>query len=316
MARYILKRLLWLIPIIIGVSFIIYCILTLTPGDPARILLGENATPDAVEMLREELGLNSPFLVRYFNWLKGFVTGDFGISYRTKMPVFQEVLDRFPRTVKLACLTSLVSIVLSIPFGIISAVRQYSWIDNVTLFINLILTSAPAFLVGLILILIFSVKLNWLPATGISTWKHFIMPSVAAALNYSAALQRMMRSSMLEVIRSDYIRTAKAKGAREPRVVMGHALQNAVLPVITLIGLNFGWQLGGTIVIEQLFAIPGIGTLLIMSVRVKDVPQVMTSTVFIAILAALINLAVDILYTFIDPRIKSSFYHEKKERVH
>ena len=296
MVKFIIKRLLWLIPICLGVSLIIFAIMDLSPGDPARLLLGESATEEAVEQLREELGLNEPFFSRYFDWVSGVFTGDFGISYRTRQPVFDEVIARFPRTVKLALLTSVISVVLSIPMGVISAVRRYSATDNILLTLNLILTSAPAFLIGLIFILLFSLKLGWFPATGIETWKHFVLPATAAALNYSAALQRMTRSSMLETIRSDYIRTAKAKGAKEFRVIMKHAMGNAILPVITLIGINFGWQLGGTIIIEQLFAIPGIGTLLITSVNFKDAPQVMASSVFVAILAALINLLVDILY--------------------
>lgn len=308
MVKFIIKRLLWLIPICLGVSLIIFAIMDLSPGDPARLLLGESATEEAVEQLREELGLNEPFFSRYFDWVSGVFTGDFGISYRTRQPVFDEVIARFPRTVKLALLTSVISVVLSIPMGVISAVRRYSATDNILLTLNLILTSAPAFLIGLIFILLFSLKLGWFPATGIETWKHFVLPATAAALNYSAALQRMTRSSMLETIRSDYIRTAKAKGAKEFRVIMKHAMGNAILPVITLIGINFGWQLGGTIIIEQLFAIPGIGTLLITSVNFKDAPQVMASSVFVAILAALINLLVDILYAAIDPRVKSQFY--------
>lgn len=308
MLKFIVKRLLWLIPICLGVALIIFSIMDLTPGDPARLLLGESATEEAVSQLRDELGLNQPFITRYVKWVSGVFTGDFGMSYRTRQPVFDEVKVRFPRTVRLAFFTSLISIILSIPFGVISAVRRYSAADNILLAVNLVLTSAPGFLIGLVFILFFSLKLDWFPATGITTWKHYILPATAAALNYSAALQRMMRSSMLETIRSDYIRMAQAKGAREFRIIMKHAMGNAILPVITLIGINFGWQLGGTIIIEQLFAIPGIGTLLITSVNFKDAPQVMASCVFVAIFAALINLFVDILYAYIDPRVKSQFF--------
>lgn len=282
--------LLWLIPICLGVSLIIFAIMDLTPGNPARLLLGESATEDAVAELEEELGLNKPFFTRYLDWVSGVFTGDFGISYRTREPVFDEVMARLPRTVKLAFLTSVLSVLFSIPLGILSAVKRGSALDNVSLVVSLILTSAPAFLVGLVFILIFCLWLGWFPATGVSTWKGYVLPGIAAALNYSAALQRMMRSSMLETIRSDFIRTARAKGCKEMRVIMHHALGNAILPVITLIGINFGWQLGGTIIIEQLFSIPGLGTLLLTSVNYKDAPQVMTSCVLVAILAALITL--------------------------
>ena len=308
MLKFIGKRLLWLIPICLGVSLIIFAIMDLTPGNPARLLLGESATEDAVAELEEELGLNKPFFTRYLDWVSGVFTGDFGISYRTREPVFDEVMARLPRTVKLAFLTSVLSVLFSIPLGILSAVKRGSALDNVSLVVSLILTSAPAFLVGLVFILIFCLWLGWSPATGVSTWKGYVLPGIAAALNYSAALQRMMRSSMLETIRSDFIRTARAKGCKEMRVIMHHALGNAILPVITLIGINFGWQLGGTIIIEQLFSIPGLGTLLLTSVNYKDAPQVMTSCVLVAILAALINLAVDIAYAYIDPRVKAQLF--------
>ena len=308
MLKFIGKRLLWLIPICLGVSLIIFAIMDLTPGNPARLLLGESATEDAVAELEEELGLNKPFFTRYLDWVSGVFTGDFGISYRTREPVFDEVMARLPRTVKLAFLTSVLSVLFSIPLGILSAVKRGPALDNVSLVVSLILTSAPAFLVGLVFILIFCLWLGWFPATGVSTWKGYVLPGIAAALNYSAALQRMMRSSMLETIRSDFIRTARAKGCKEMRVIMHHALGNAILPVITLIGINFGWQLGGTIIIEQLFSIPGLGTLLLTSVNYKDAPQVMTSCVLVAILAALINLAVDIAYAYIDPRVKAQLF--------
>ena len=188
---------------------------------------------------------------------------------------------------------------------------RYSIIDSVSMITAMLLTSIPAFWMGLMLILLFSVKLDWLPATGIDTWKHFILPSISVAINTMASLIRLTRSSMLEVIRADYIRTAKAKGATEKHIVFKHALRNALLPVITQIGINFGLQLGGAIVIEQVFAIPGLGTLMINSVRSKDTPMVMMSITFVAIAAGIVNLIVDLLYTFIDPRVKSSFVKAK-----
>lgn len=311
MLKYIDKRLLMMIPVILGISFIIFAIMDLTPGDPARMVLGEGATPEAVEQKREEMGLNEPFIVRYANFVCGVLRGEFPDSYVTNEPVSKEVVSRFPTTLKLALLGTALSAIVGVSVGIISAVKQYSIIDSVSMITAMLLTSIPAFWMGLMLILLFSVKLDWLPATGIDTWKHFILPSISVAINTMASLIRLTRSSMLEVIRADYIRTAKAKGATEKHIVFKHALRNALLPVITQIGINFGLQLGGAIVIEQVFAIPGLGTLMINSVRSKDTPMVMMSITFVAIAAGIVNLIVDLLYTFIDPRVKSSFVKAK-----
>lgn len=307
MLRYIGKRLLLMVPVILGISFIIFTIMSLTPGDPARMALGDGATPEAVEAKREELGLNDNFFVRYFRYVTDALKGDFPDSYQTNQPVIEEVLARFPTTFKLALIGVAISVIVGVPVGIISAVKQYSVIDTVSMITAMLLTSIPAFWMGLMLILLFSLKLDWLPATGIETWKHFILPAIAVAINTMASLIRLTRSSMLEVIRSDYIRTAKAKGAPPRRVIIKHALRNAMLPVVTQIGLNFGLQLGGAIIIEQVFAIPGLGTLMINSVRLKDTPMVMMSITFVAIAAGLVNLGVDLIYTLIDPRVKLSY---------
>ena len=306
MIRYIIKRLLLMIPVLVGISFIIFAIMDLTPGDPARMALGEGATVEAVEKKREEMGLNDTFMVRYFKFITDTLRGEFPNSYSTNEPVNDEVLLRFPTTLKVALFGTTLSVIVGVLVGIIS-VRQYSLIDSISMVTALLLTSIPAFWMGLMLILTFSLKWDLLPATGIDTWKSFILPSVAVAINTMASLIRLTRSSMLEVIKADYIRTARAKGATEKRIVFKHALRNALLPVITQIGINFGLQLGGTIIIEQVFAIPGLGTLMINSVRLKDTPMVMMSITFVAIAAGLVNLLVDILYAFIDPRVKSSY---------
>ncbi|MDD4781685.1 MAG: ABC transporter permease [Tissierellia bacterium] len=307
MLKFIFKRLMMIIPVILGISFIIFSIMALTPGDPARLMLGENATQEDVEKLREEMGLNDNFVVRYFNYMKDVIRGDFGISYRNRIPVFDEVFARFPNTLVLAFWGISLSVMIGVPIGIISAVKQYSIIDTVSLGVALILTSIPAFWLGLMLILLFSLKLDLLPSTGVETWKHFILPSVTLAAGTMATLIRMTRSTMLEVIRQDYIRTARAKGATENRIIFKHALRNALLPVITIIGINFGFQLGGAMVIETVFAMPGLGTLMITSVRLKDTPMVMASVLFVAIAVSLVNLLVDLLYSYIDPRIKSQY---------
>lgn len=315
MLRYIRRRLLMIIPVILGVSFLIFFIMNFTPGDPAIMILGEGASPEAYDALRQEMGLNDPFFIRYFRYVGNAMKGDFGSSYRTGIPVFQEVATRLPYTLKLALISTLISIVIGIPIGVLSAVKQYSATDNVALGASLLLTSMPGFWFGMMLILLFSLKLKLLPSLGAESWSHFILPSAAAASSTCASLIRMTRSTMLEVIRQDYIRMARAKGAKERTVVFGHALRNALLPVVTIIGVNFGLALGGTIVIEQVFAIPGLGQLMINSIRAKDTPMVIASIMFVAMIASIINLIVDIVYTYIDPRLRSQYETIKTKKV-
>lgn len=307
MLKYIGRRMLMMIPVIIGISFLIFAIMNLTPGDPARLMLGQSASNEAVDALREEMGLNDNFFVRYVNYLKDAVQGDFGVSYRSKVPVFDELFARFPSTLKLAFGSTVIMVLVGLPIGVISAVKQYSIIDNISLFCAFLLTSMPAFWLGLMLILVFSLKLGWFPATGVDTWKHYVLPCVTLAAALLASLIRMTRSSMLEVIRQDYIRTAKAKGAGENRIIMKHSLRNALLPVITIIGMNFASMLGGTMIIESVFAMPGLGTMTITAIRMKDTPLVIASVAFVAIAISLMNLVVDILYTYIDPRLRTQY---------
>ena len=312
MLKYIGKRLLLMVPVILGVSFIIFSIMNLTPGDPALLILGEAATPEAVQELREEMGLNDNFFIRYARYVINALRLDFGRSYRTGLPVIQEIFARFPNTVTLAFWGISLAVIIGLPIGVISAVKQYTLIDGLSLATALLMTSIPAFWLGLILMLTFSLRLNLLPATGADTWKNFVLPSITLAIGTMALLIRMTRSTMLEVIRQDYVRTAKSKGCSTRRVIFNHALRNAMLPVITVIGINFGFQLGGAMITETVFAMPGLGTLMITSVRMKDTPVVMASVLFVAILAGVVNLLVDILYVFIDPRIKSQYIKAKK----
>ena len=312
MSKYILKRLLMIIPVLLGVTFIIFTVMNFTPGDPAVMILGEGATQAEYDALRAQMGLNDPFLVRYFRYVWSALQGDFGTSYRTGIPVFQEIAVRMPYTVNLAVISTIIAVTFGLPIGVFSAVKQYSLSDNVALGTALLLTSMPAFWFAMMLILYFSLKLHWLPSLGVTSWKHYILPAVATSANTLASLMRMTRSTMLEVIRQDYIRTARSKGAKENRVIFGHALRNALLPVVTIIGVNFGISLGGTIVVEQVFAIPGLGQLMINSVRTKDTPMVIASILFAAIIASLINLLVDILYVYIDPRLKAKYASVKK----
>ena len=312
MLKYIGKRLLWMLPVVLGISFILFTIMDLTPGDPARVILGEYASQEDVDALREEMGLNDNFFVRYGKYIVSAVTGDLGQSYRTGVPVVEEIAARFPVTLKIAVMAMFIAVFIGIPVGIISAVRQYSFADIVATMSALAFTSIPAFWLGLLLILLLSVQLHLLPAIGSDSWKHLIMPSVSLAAAQMATIMRMTRSTMLEVIRQDYIRTAKAKGAEPRRIIFHHAIKNALLPVITTVGLSISNLLGGALIIENVFGISGLGTLMVNSVKSKDAPMLIGSVMFAAVVAGLDNLSVDVLYTYIDPRIKAQFVKRRK----
>lgn len=312
MLKYIGKRLLLMLPVILGISFILFAIMDLTPGDPARVILGEYASQEEINALREEMGLNDNFFVRYGRYVADAVTGDLGTSYRSSTPVVEEIAARFPATLQIAVMAMFIAVLIGIPVGIISAVKQYSFADITSTIVALAFTSIPAFWLGLLLILLFSVRLKLLPAVGSDTWKHMLMPAVSLAAAQMATIIRMTRSTMLEVIRQDYIRTAKSKGAPPRRVIFHHAIKNALLPVITTVGLSMGNLLGGALIIENVFGISGLGTLMVNSVKSKDTPMLIGSVMFAAVVAGLVNLAVDVLYTYIDPRIKAQFVKRKK----
>lgn len=265
-----------------------------------------------MDALREEMGLNDNFFVRYGKYIVSAVTGDLGQSYRTGVPVVEEIAARFPVTLKIAVMAMFIAVFIGIPVGIISAVRQYSFADIVATMSALAFTSIPAFWLGLLLILLLSVQLHLLPAIGSDSWKHLIMPSVSLAAAQMATIMRMTRSTMLEVIRQDYIRTAKAKGAEPRRIIFHHAIKNALLPVITTVGLSISNLLGGALIIENVFGISGLGTLMVNSVKSKDAPMLIGSVMFAAVVAGLVNLSVDVLYTYIDPRIKAQFVKRRK----
>jgi ABC-type dipeptide/oligopeptide/nickel transport systems, permease components len=307
MLRYIFKRLLMMVPVVFGIALIIFAIMSLTPGDPARLILGEDAPAEKVAALRSELGLDQTFPVRFLRYVGDALQGDFGSSYRNRQPVFKEIFERFPTTFRIAFFGILIAVFIGLPIGILSAVKQYSVIDTISTIGAMVLTAMPGFFIGMLLILLFALKLGLLPATGIATWKHYILPSLAVASVTMATFIRMTRSTMLEVIRQDYVRTARAKGAGRGRIVFRHCLRNALLPIVTVIGMNFAHQLGGTVMIEAVFAIPGLGSHMVTAVRQKDTPVVMASIIFVAVVAGLINLLVDILYTFIDPRVKAQY---------
>lgn len=307
MSKYILQRLGMMVIVVIGISFIVFAIMNLTPGNPAQLILGQSASPEQVAKLEAELGLNEPFFVRYFSYLGNMFTGDFGSSYQTRLPVFEEILSRFPTTLTLAAVAMFFAALIGVPVGVLSAVKQYSVVDAVSTVAALIFASIPSFVLGLILMLVFALNLHWLPATGLSSLSGYILPAITLSTATMATLVRMTRSTMLEVLKQDYVRTARAKGAEEKSVILHHSLRNALLPIVTVIGVDFGYLLGGTVVIESVFAISGLGSLLITSIRMKDTPMVLAAIMFVTVAYSLVNLIVDIIYAYIDPRIKSQY---------
>ncbi|MDO4519355.1 MAG: ABC transporter permease [Eubacteriales bacterium] len=308
MLKYVGKRLLMLIPVLIGVTFIIFSMLYVTPGDPARIVLGESASPEAVQQYREEQGLNDPFLVQYGRYMKKLIFhADLGTSYSTKKPVIDLIKDCFPATVKLAFASMFVALLFGIPIGIISAIKQYSVFDMCSMGFALLGISMPVFWLGLLLTLLFSVQLKWLPSSGFDSIKHMILPAVSLGAQSVAVITRMTRSSMLEVINMDYIKTARSKGLREKTVILKHALGNALIPIITSAGLQFGTLLGGAVLTESIFSIPGIGRLMVDSIKMRDFPTVQGGVLVIALAFCIVNLLVDLLYAFVDPRIKAQY---------
>lgn len=307
MARYILKRILLIIPVVIGISIIIFTLMSLAPGDTASQLLGRTAKPEEIAMLKEQLGLNDPLPTQYFRYMGNLFQGDFGNSYQNGKPVVEEIAIRFPITLRLALFSTMLVIVFGVGTGIISAVKQYSVLDMTVTTLALVLASMPEFWVGLLLLLVFALQLRWLPAFGTETWQSYILPVFVLSLGIMSMAVRVTRSTMLEVIRQDYIRTARAKGADEKRVILRHALKNALIPVITVVGVDFGNILAGTVVIETVFGISGIGAMIVNAVKLKDIPVAMTATLFLSILFSLIILVLDVIYASIDPRIKAEF---------
>ena len=308
MHKYVIKRLLMLIPVILGVSFLVFFIMSMSPGDPARTILGESAPQESVDALREELGLNDPVIVQYVNYMKDLLHGDLGESYKSGRPVFGEIVSRFPATLKLAFWGMVFAVVLSIPIGIISATKQYSLMDSISMVFALLGVATPNFWLGLMLIIGFSLNLRWFPSGGMKAgWRSLVLPVINLGTGCMANITRTTRSSMLEVIRQDYIRTAKAKGVSRNKVINKHALKNALIPVVTVIGLQFGSLLGGAVLTEAVFSWPGVGTFLVNSIKAKDTPAVLGCVIVFSICFSIVNLCVDLLYAYIDPRIKSKY---------
>lgn len=309
MIRFILKRLLFFIPVLLGVLLIVFTINHFSPADPVYSVLGINITPEQYAIEKEKMGLEKPFLVQYAEYVGQVVTKlDLGVSYVNKRPVIDQILERCPATLKLGAISILITIVFGIPFGIISAIRQYSAVDYTVTVGALFFASMPNFWLGLMLVIIFALKLGWFPATGIATWENWVLPCLALGLAPISTVARMTRSSMLEVVRQDYIRTAHSKGLTESRVIWKHALKNALIPVITVIGFMASMILAGSVVIEAIFGIPGLGMLMMTAISSVDYPLIMGTVLFISVSVCLINLVIDVIYGFVDPRIKAQYY--------
>jgi peptide/nickel transport system permease protein len=308
MYKYIFSRILMLIPVLLGVSFFAFTMLYFTPGDPARIILGDAASPEMVRQFREKEGLDKPFFIQYLRYLyKAVVHGDIGSSYITKRPVAGEILQVLPNTIQLAGISVLCAVIIGIPFGVISAIKQYSLTDTVVTIFAMVGLSVPVFWLGLLLILYFSIYLKWLPSSGLNSWRSVILPAIALGTSSLAVIVRMTRSSMLEVIRSDYIRTVRAKGQREFIVIYRHALGNALIPIITVTGLQFGILLGGSVLTESVFSIAGVGRLMVDAIKSRDFPIVQGGVLIIALAFSIVNLLVDLLYAYVDPRVKALY---------
>lgn len=308
MFQYIVKRILWLIPILLGVTFLVFTIMYLSPGDPAMLILGEGASLENIEALRTEMGLDRSFIVQFLSYVKSvFIDFDLGRSYVSNRVVLDEILARLPNTLRLATWSIFFATLVGIPLGVISATRPYSKTDNVATFVSLLGVSMPTFWQGLLLIILFTSMLGWLPATGFTTWQQMIMPVFTLATSSMGTITRITRSSMMDVLDQDYIRTSRAKGVSEGQAIFKHALRNALIPVVTVVGLQFGALLGGAVLTETVFSINGIGTLMVNAIRTRDTMMVQGGVLFIAFIFTIVNLCVDILYGYIDPRIKSQY---------
>ena len=299
---YTFKRLLMLFPVVIGISFFIFMVLSIAPGCPALMMLTLDAPAEAILALRVDLGLERPLIVQYVSYMLGVIRLDFGTSWFQGFNVFDEFSHRLPHTLRLAVFATLLAILLGIPAGIYSAVRHNKMPDYVITVWSLFFNAMPNFWMGMVFQIIFSLHLGWFPASGVGTWRHMALPVFAIAVNVMAVNSRMTRTWLLDVIRSDYVRTARAKGNRESKVIVKHALRNALLPVVTQVGVGFANIIGGALVIENVFAYPGVGSFLNIAVRANDIPIVVGTIVVIAIFVGVINLIVDLTYAVIDPR--------------
>ncbi len=303
MYGYVIRRLLLAIPVLIGVSILVFAIIRFIPGDPARAVAGVNASPEYIEQVRRDLLLDEGLHVQYYVYMSNLLQGDMGRSTFTRRPVTVELMQRFPNTLLLSATAMAFAIVFGMAAGIVSATRRYSLFDNTSMLLALFGVAAPVFWLGIMFQLLFSVQLGWLPSGGIGTWKHLVLPALTLGLATTALIARITRSSMLDVLGQDYITTARSKGLVERVVVYKHALKNAMIPVVTVMGLQFGTLLGGAVLTETVFSWPGVGRLMVDSILARDYPVVQGAVLILAVLFVTINLVVDIIYAFLDPRI-------------
>ena len=316
MHRYIIKRLFLMIPVIIGVSFLVFFIMDMAPGDAVDLMAPEGATAEDLDAIRHELGLDQPVVIRYVKYMGGMLHGDMGVSYVSKTDVFDTYMEKLPATIKLSFASILVSVLLSVPLGIYSATKQGTLQDNISMVLAMIGLSMPNFWLGLLLIIAFSLKLHMFPSGGDQTFSSIVLPALTIGTGLMATLTRTTRSSMLDVLKQEYLRTARAKGIPEKIVVMSHALRNALIPIITIIGTQLAGVLGGSVLTETVFAWPGVGRLIVDSLNMRDTPLVTGSIIMTTILLSIVLLLVDLLYAVVDPRIKAQYITKRGKKKH
>jgi len=302
--RLLLRRLIRSVLVLLGTTIIIFATVRVIPGDPARLMLPADATAEDVERFRERMGFDEPVYRQYGTYLKGLLVGDLGRSMRYRRPVLELVLERLPATIELAGVAAILAVLVAVPAGIVSAIKRDSLYDNAFMFLSVFAQSVPIFWLGIVMILVFSVQLHWLPTSGRGTLRQLILPGIALATYISALLARLTRSCMLEVLMQDYVRTARAKGLRELSVTCRHALKNAVVPIVTVLGLQIGTLLGGSVIVETVFAWPGIGTLAVGAIYNRDYPLIQGTVLIAAVMFVVTNLVVDLVYLYLDPRIR------------
>jgi peptide/nickel transport system permease protein len=315
MLRYILKRLLLMVPVLMGVSLLIFGLQFIAPGNPAQLILGDQATQVDIDAFNTKYGLDNSFLVQYTSYIWDIVTkGDFGVSYRTGKNITSQVIERWPTTFLLATSTTLISVIIGMFLGMLSAKHRNTWIDSTSRVFGMLGISLPSFWFGLLLIILFGVKLRWLPVSGFYGPKYWVLPALTLGVLGSAAILRITRSAMLDNMQQDFVRTARAKGQTEKVIMRHHILRNALIPIITSIGARFAHTMGGAMVLEQVFAISGLGKLMVDSINARDFPQLRASVLLVAATVSIINLIVDIAYAYADPRVKASFIRSASKK--
>jgi peptide/nickel transport system permease protein len=310
---YTIKRILMMPAMLLVISLLIFCMLSLSPIDPAEQMLPSPFTQEQRDELHRRLGLDQPLPIQYVNWVTGVLRGDFGTSYNTRSPVLDDIASRIPVSLSLALITTLVVVIIGVPIGILCAVKQYTWFDTIANAISKVLGTVPSFWLAMILLLVFAQRLRILPVFGIGTWRHWVLPVTSMSLPFIAHFVRVTRSSMLDCIRQDYVKTARSKGAAEGRVIFRDAMKNALLPLITMTGMQFAMLMGGAVVVERIYAMPGLGMKVLEAIHQKDIPMIMACTVILSTVFMVVTLIIDLAYALVDPRIKSTFVKAKRK---